>query len=96
MSTITSIFALHIPKSFEVLYLVDIPDEVEKEDRYLHKIPLVTRKWYKEDLPMREEWLQIVAVVKEMERLTYLQKQISENKWGKWSAFSSVEFRVCI
>ncbi len=36
-----------------------------------------------EDLPMREEWFQIVAEVREMERLTYilrLQKQVFENK----------------
>ncbi len=50
----------------------NIPDEDEKEDRYLCMIPLVTRKWYNEDLPMREEWFQIVAEVKEMERLKYL------------------------
>lgn len=98
-STINSIFTLHISKSFYVLYFGDIPDEVGKDDKYLFKILLatskkaITRKWYKEDPPTREDWFQIVTEVREMERLTYtlrLQTQIFENQWRKWLTCSFV------
>lgn len=86
-STINTVFTIHIPKSFSILFLGNIPDEVGQDDKYLFKILLATskkaktQKWYKVDPPTREEWLQIITEVREMEKNTHvlqLQMQIFE------------------
>uniref|UniRef100_A0A3Q3KCI8 Reverse transcriptase zinc-binding domain-containing protein n=1 Tax=Monopterus albus TaxID=43700 RepID=A0A3Q3KCI8_MONAL len=52
----------------------------------------ITKKWSWPNIPTREEWLQIVGIIFEMESLTYklrTQEERCQDKWEKWAVFTS-------
>ena len=65
-------------------------------DKYLIKILLaaskkaITRRWYKQEPPTKENWIDIVKEIHAMENLTLLlrlQEERSQELWEKWTFF---------
>lgn len=97
-STIESILCFDIPKTCPFLLLGNIPEDWLTKDKYLIKIFLaaskkaITRRWYQQDPPSKENWLDIIKEIHSMESLTFvlrLQEDKSQQLWEKWTFFSA-------
>lgn len=95
-SVIGKVLGYAVPKSCTLLYLGVITGNVLKEDRYILKIMLaackkaITRKWYKIDPPLQDDWMTVMDKLHIMEQLTYrirIQEDQYCQKWEKWTEY---------
>ena len=98
--TLREVLRYEIPMCVEVLYLCNFKEEyVHRGDRHLLNILLtagkkaITRRWGRIDSPTKEQWMEIIDQIYEMEQLTHrlrLQKPQMENNWLKWTIFKNL------
>ncbi len=78
------------------MYLGNIEEAVQKEDRYLITILLIVSKkavnknWYKTEPPKKEHWFEIIKDILSMERLTSqlkLKGHVFDKNWRKWTTY---------
>lgn len=93
IAAINSIINLQPDVSFGVIYLGNIPTDINKQDRYLLQILLasskkaITRKWLNKECPTVSDWTGIVEEIYYMERLTFSLRYNTEKGdqyWKKW------------
>ena len=99
-STIETIVGFEIPQTCSFLLLGNIPEEWLPRDKYLTKIFLaaskkaITRRWYQQEPPTTENWLDIIKEIRSMECLTFvlrLQEDKSHKLWEKWSIYQPMD-----
>lgn len=90
IAAINSIINLQPDVSFSVMYLGNIPTDINKQDRYLLQILLasskkaITRKWLNKECPTISDWTGIEMYY--MERLTF-----SLRYWKRWPILEKME-----
>ena len=81
------------------MYLGNIHDCINENDRYLTKILLITtkkaitRNWFKAEPPTIEQWKGIIREVYTMERMTFglrLRENVCTNNWKKLIIYDTV------
>jgi len=96
ITEIRLITGLKITFDFNTIYLGNLPSGLEKHDRYLLQILLVsskksiTRKWLDKEPPTVAEWIEIVKEIHTMEKMT-LSLRCAVDKytkgWKKWKHY---------
>ena len=81
-----------IPFTCTSLYLGDLPEGITRNDRHLLKIlkKAIAHKWLQTDPPTLDNWLEVIAEIREMERLTFLLRLKNDlyiTKWSKWRGY---------
>uniref|UniRef100_A0A3B3D4V0 Reverse transcriptase domain-containing protein n=1 Tax=Oryzias melastigma TaxID=30732 RepID=A0A3B3D4V0_ORYME len=96
--TINNITGLGLPNDFTVIYLGNLPQDVQHSKKYLCLILLagarkaITRKWLSKDPPTSSDWMIIVKDIYLMERLTFtlrLKTNSFFTYWESWTDYIS-------
>lgn len=86
----------HLDLNFSVIYLGNIPDGLDKQERYLLQILLasskkaITRKWLSTECPTILDWIEIVQEIHNMETLTFSLRHDTEKGnryWRNWRCY---------
>lgn len=94
---IKKLMGFEIEFCFAIIYLENVPVEMNTKAKHLFKIFLaaskkaITKRWLDKDPPMAGEWSAIVKDVCDMEKMTFslrLCKDKFQRYWSKW--FSSL------
>lgn len=97
IAAIKSILNIELDLSFSVTYLGNLPNELNKSDRYLLQLLLVsskkalTMKWLSNECPTIHDWIDIVEEIHSMERLFSLRHDTERGikYWEKWRCYLS-------
>ena len=88
MSEIKSILGFEINFNFGTVYLVNIPTELNNQDKYFLKILLVdgkkaiNKKWLNKEPQSKREWSAIVKEIYEMKKRTFSLKKLNLRSTG--------------
>lgn len=75
IKVLQSILGPGLPMGFTEAYLGNLPQGMQKLDKYLLLLAVakkaITRRWLCKDYPVLKDWIQVVNEIYDMERLTF-------------------------